>query len=62
MNPHGVVSEVLVAEQNAIVIEAGGEDADAALERVVDGYAHCRGMPPVSVAILERCCHDQHRS
>jgi hypothetical protein len=49
----GVVAEVLVAEEDTVVIEAGRKEADPALEVMVDGYPHSGGVPPVAMGILK---------
>ena len=51
---HGIVGEALVAEQHTVVVEAGREQADAALEPVVHRDAHGRDVPPVAVPVRER--------
>ena len=44
----GIVGEILVAEQHAVLIEARGEQPDPPLKIVVPANAHGGGVPPIS--------------
>ncbi len=48
-----VVTEGLIAEQRAVLVESCREEADPTLEAVIDRHAHGRGIPPVAVRVLE---------
>ena len=46
-----VIGKVLVAVENPVFVEPGGEQPHPALKVIVDGNAHGRGVPPVAIAV-----------
>ncbi len=50
---HGIIAEEGVAEQHAVGVESGGEQADPPLEHVLDGDAQGGGVPEVAVPVVE---------